>query len=203
MTQLCIQIEQQGSVIDMIWKTTIKRIAIATTAAALVAGTFTWRPLAQVANAASTTKTMATSSHSSSNTYTTTRLGTSAATSAAAAAKVAKLVNEQRAKAGLKPLTVDTKLQKMAQTKANDMASKGYFSHTSPTYGTPFKMMDTFGITYTYAGENIAKGQSSAAQVMKDWMNSPGHKANILKKQYTHIGVGFKNGVWVQEFIRK
>ncbi len=200
MTQSFSQIERQGSVMDMTWTTTIKRIALTTTAAALVAGTFTWSPLAQAAHTASTTKTIATSS---SYTYTAPRLGTSATTSAAAAAKVARLVNEQRAKAGLKPLTVDTKLQKMAQAKANDMASKGYFSHTSPTYGTPFKMMDTFGITYTYAGENIAKGQSSAALVMKDWMNSPGHKANILKKQYTHIGVGFKNGVWVQEFIRK
>ncbi|MFD1884347.1 CAP domain-containing protein [Paenibacillus wenxiniae] len=190
----------------MIGKMIIKRIAVTATAAALVAGAFVWSPQTETAHAATTIQTTmktTVTSGSSNFTYKTPRLGTSAATSAAAAAKVAKLVNEQRAKAGLKPLAVDTKLQKMAQAKANDMASKGYFSHTSPTYGTPFKMMNTFGITYTYAGENIAKGQSSAAQVMKDWMNSPGHKANILKKQYTHIGVGFKNGVWVQEFIRK
>ncbi len=179
----------------MKWNKGWKSILVTTTAAALVAGSTILSIPSQASAISSTT--------SGSASYTATRLGTSAATSAAAAAKVAKLVNEQRAKVGLKPLSVDTKLQKMAQTKANDMASKGYFSHTSPTYGTPFKMMDTFGISYTYAGENIAKGQSAAAQVMTDWMNSKGHKANILNKQYTHIGVGFKNGVWVQEFIRK
>ncbi|WP_416235432.1 CAP domain-containing protein [Paenibacillus campi] len=177
------------------WKTTFQRIIVTTTAAVLLTGAMIWNTPSPTANAAVT--------DTGSYAYTAPRLATSSATSAAAATKVTKLVNQQRAKLGLKPLAVDSKLQKMAQIKAVDMANKGYFSHTSPTYGTPFKMMNTFGIKYTYAGENIAKGQSSAAEVMNAWMNSKGHKANILNKQYTHIGVGFQNGVWVQEFIRK
>lgn len=117
------------------------------------------------------------------------------------AAEVVTLVNKIRTDAGLKPLTVHTNLTKLAKTKAVDMNNKNYFSHTSPTYGSPFEMMDAFNITYRYAGENIAKGQRSAKEVVQDWMNSPGHKANILNKNYNLIGVGYYNGYWVQEFI--
>ncbi len=84
-----------------------------------------------------------------------------------------------------------------------DMFRSGYFDHTSPKYGSPFDMMDAYHITYLYAGENIAKGQRSAEEVVKDWMNSPGHRANILNPKYTLIGVGYYNGFWVQEFIGK
>ncbi|WP_046215079.1 CAP domain-containing protein [Paenibacillus wulumuqiensis] len=118
-------------------------------------------------------------------------------------AQVADLVNQERSKAGLKALAVDTNLQTMAQDKAVDMYKNNYFSHTSPTYGSPFDMMKTYKISYRAAGENIAKGQTSPAQVMNSWMNSPGHKANILSKNFTHIGVGYVNGIWVQEFIGK
>ena len=88
-----------------------------------------------------------------------------------------------------------------------DMMKNGYFSHTSPTYGSPFEMMKTFGITYKSAGENIAKGQKTPAAVMNGWMNSSGHRANILNASYEQIGVGFckdSSGVtyWVQMFIR-
>ena len=62
------------------------------------------------------------------------------------------------------------------------MHNKRYFSHTSPTYGSPFDMMKSYGINYRAAGENIAKGQTSAEQVMNAWMNSSGHRANILKR---------------------
>lgn len=117
--------------------------------------------------------------------------------------EVVELVNQERSKAGLKPLAIDSKLQTMAQDKASDMVKNNYFDHTSPTYGTPYQMMKTYGISYRYAGENIAKGQTSPAQVMKSWMNSSGHKANILSPNFTYIGVGYQNGVWVQDFISK
>ncbi|MNW62469.1 Cysteine-rich secretory protein family protein [compost metagenome] len=96
-----------------------------------------------------------------------------------------------------------TNLTKMAKDKAIDMYKNQYFSHTSPVFGSPFDMMDAYNITYRYAGENIAKGQKSAEEVVKDWMNSPGHKANILNSNYKLIGVGYYNGYWVQEFIGK
>ncbi|WP_346779386.1 CAP domain-containing protein [Paenibacillus brevis] len=117
------------------------------------------------------------------------------------AAEVVALVNQIRVEAGLKPLTVHTNLTKMAKTKAVEMYNRNYFNHTSPVYGSPFEMMDAFNITYRYAGENIAKGQWSAKEVVQDWMDSPGHKANILNKNYNLIGVGYYNGYWVQEFI--
>lgn len=117
------------------------------------------------------------------------------------AAEVVALVNKERAAAGLKPLIIHTNLTKLAKTKAIDMNNKKYFSHTSPTYGSPFDMMDSFNITYRYAGENIAMGQRTAKEVVGDWMNSPGHKANILNAKYNLIGVGYYNGYWVQEFI--
>lgn len=113
---------------------------------------------------------------------------------------VVKLVNEERAKAGLQPLTLDAPLSAMALDKAKDMYHNNYFSHNSPTYGSPFDMMDQYNINYSSAGENIAKGQSSAEQVMNDWMNSEGHKKNILSPNFTKIGVSYYNDVWVQAF---
>jgi len=117
------------------------------------------------------------------------------------AAQVAELVNQERAKAGLPALKYNAALANVAWAKAKDMKDNNYFSHTSPTYGSPFDMMKAFGISYRYAGENIAMGQRTPAEVMRDWMNSPGHKANILNQNYTSIGVGFYNGAWVQMFI--
>ncbi|MBN2980254.1 serine protease [Cohnella algarum] len=117
------------------------------------------------------------------------------------AAEVAKLVNAERAKAGLGALAMDSKLSEVALAKAKDMYNKNYFSHTSPTYGSPFDMMKQFGVSFNYAGENIAKGQRTPAEVMNAWMNSSGHKANILGQNFTKIGVAYYNGVWVQMFI--
>ena len=119
--------------------------------------------------------------------------------------EVVKLVNAERAKAGLSALKEDWELSRVAKYKSQDMHDKNYFDHTSPTYGTPFTMMKNFGITYKSAGENIAKGQKSATEVVNAWMNSEGHRANILNKNYTHIGVGFvKDGnYWSQMFIQK
>ena len=121
--------------------------------------------------------------------------------------QVVDLVNQERAAAGLSALKVNTKLSAVAEKKAEDMAVNNYFSHTSPTYGSPFDMMKQFGISYTSAGENIAMGQKTPADVMNGWMNSSGHRANILNTSYTEIGVGYVTnsngtGYWVQEFIR-
>ncbi|MFD2614202.1 CAP domain-containing protein [Paenibacillus gansuensis] len=127
------------------------------------------------------------------------------ATSTAAAGfeqQVLDLVNQERTKAGLTALTMNnTNLTNAAMAKARDMYDHHYFDHNSPTYGSPFDMMKSFGVTYTTAGENIASGQTSATQVMNDWMNSPGHRANILNSGFTQIGIAFYNGQWVQEFI--
>lgn len=121
--------------------------------------------------------------------------------------QVVDLVNKERAAAGLPALKVNVKLSGVAEKKAEDLRDKNYFDHQSPTYGSPFDMMKQFGITYTAAGENIAKGQETPAEVMNGWMNSPGHRANILNANYTEIGVGYvtdSNGTayWVQHFIR-
>ncbi|HEY8529012.1 MAG TPA: CAP domain-containing protein [Paenibacillaceae bacterium] len=117
------------------------------------------------------------------------------------ASEVVRLVNAERAKAGLAPLKVHNELTRVALHKAKDMYHNNYFSHQSPTYGSPFDMMRSYGISFRYAGENIAKGQRSPQEVMNAWMNSSGHRANILNGNFTHIGVAYYNGVWVQMFI--
>ena len=119
--------------------------------------------------------------------------------------EVVRIVNQRRAEHGLKPLTQDWQLSRVARYKSQDMKDLGYFSHTSPTYGSPFQMMKSFGISYRTAGENIAKGYASPEAVVNAWMNSPGHRANILNSTYTHIGVGFvsSGNYWTQMFISK
>lgn len=121
--------------------------------------------------------------------------------------EVARIVNVERSKAGLKPLTLNWEISRVARLKSQDMANKNYFAHQSPTYGSPFDMLKNYGIKYSYAGENIAKGQTSPQSVMTSWMNSSGHRANILNANYTQIGVGVvKNSsgslIWTQQFIR-
>lgn len=83
------------------------------------------------------------------------------------------------------------------------MVDNRYFAHNSPLYGTPFQMIKAFGISYRTAGENIAYGQRTPKQVVDGWMNSSGHRANILNSSYTQIGVGYvPNGhYWTQMFI--
>ncbi|WP_018751316.1 CAP domain-containing protein [Paenibacillus sanguinis] len=119
------------------------------------------------------------------------------------ASKVVALINKERRTVGLQPLMVHTNLTNMAKIKAIDMYNNRYFNHISPKYGSPFEMMDAFGISYKYAGENLGKGQRSAEEVVKDWMNSPGHQKNILNPDFKLIGVGYYNGHWAQEFIGK
>jgi len=127
--------------------------------------------------------------------------GTGDSSATAVQKEILNLVNAQRSSAGLSALSLDASLNTVAMEKARDMDVNNYFSHTSPTYGSPFDMLKTYGISYSYAGENIATGQTSAAQVMNDWMNSSGHRANILNANFTKIGVGYVNGEWVQIFI--
>jgi uncharacterized YkwD family protein/spore coat assembly protein SafA len=122
--------------------------------------------------------------------------------------QVIQLTNQERAKNGLKALTPDWELSRVARFKAMDMRDKNYFSHTSPTYGDPFTMIKNFGISYRAAAENIAAGQATPQEVVQAWMNSSGHRANILNAQYNYIGVGYAKGgsqryYWVQQFILK
>jgi uncharacterized YkwD family protein/spore coat assembly protein SafA len=121
--------------------------------------------------------------------------------------EVIKLVNVQRSKVGLPALKANWQVCRVARYKSQDMINKNYFSHTSPTYGSPFKMMETFGVRFSAAGENIAYGQKTPAAVMVSWMNSPGHRSNILSPTYTEIGVGLaksSNGTcyWTQMFLK-
>ena len=93
--------------------------------------------------------------------------------------EVFNLINKQRENAGLSALVINDELQNVARIKARDMVQNNYFSHTSPTYGSPFDMIKNFGISYKTAGENIA-GNSSNSKAVNAWMNSEGHRANIL-----------------------
>ena len=112
------------------------------------------------------------------------------------------LVNDYRAQYGLSPLELDETLCTVAQVKARDMHDNRYFSHNSPTYGSPFDLMDRYGVRYRSAGENIAYGYATAQAVMTAWMNSEGHRANILNASYGKLGVGYvaDGSYWVQEF---
>ncbi len=121
--------------------------------------------------------------------------------------QVVELVNAERAKNGLSALTLDSSVSKVARAKSQDMATNNYFSHTSPTYGNAGSMLKQFGIKYTAYGENIASGQKTPQQVVTAWMNSSGHRANILSSTFTKIGVGYVTNssgkaYWTQMFIR-
>lgn len=121
--------------------------------------------------------------------------------------EVFNLINQQRANNGLSALKIDNEVQRVARIKAQDMVDSNYFSHNSPTYGTPFNMLKSFGISYKSAGENIA-GNSSNSSAVTAWMNSSGHRANILNSSYNYTGIGVVSSpkygkVYVQMFIGK
>ena len=121
--------------------------------------------------------------------------------------EVLDLINRQRTANGLSALKVDSQVQRVAKIKAQDMVNSGYFSHDSPTYGTPFEMLQSFKVSYKTAGENIA-GNSSNAGAVNAWINSAGHKANILNSSFTHTGIGIVSSskygkIYVQMFIGK
>ena len=122
--------------------------------------------------------------------------------------QVLDLVNAERTKRGISALTLDSNLSSVATKKSQDMVNKNYFDHTSPTYGSPFDMMKQFGISYRTAGENIAKGQKTPQEVVTAWMNSEGHRKNILNPNFTNLGVGIAKDskgttYWTQMFIGK
>ena len=117
--------------------------------------------------------------------------------------EVIRLVNVLRGQYGLTPLTEHWELSRVARYKSQDMHDEGYFDHTSPIYGSPFTMIKNFGISYRSAGENIAMGYSTPQEVVRGWMNSSGHRANILNGGFTRIGVGYVTDghYWTQMFI--
>lgn len=122
--------------------------------------------------------------------------------------EVIRLVNSERAKKGLPALKANWQVSRVARYKSQDMIDRNYFSHTSPTYGSPFRMLESFGISFSAAGENIAMGLRTPSEVMRAWMGSPGHRANILNPSYNEIGVGLaksSRGVcyWTQMFIKR
>ncbi len=121
--------------------------------------------------------------------------------------EVFDLINQQRINNGLTAVKVDAELQRVARIKAHDLVDNNYFAHESPTYGTPFQMMTSFKISYKTAGENIA-GNSSNSGAVNAWMNSSGHKANILNSSFNYTGIGVVSSpkygkVYVQMFIGK
>ena len=121
--------------------------------------------------------------------------------------EVFDLINKQRTNNGLQALKVDEELQKVARIKAQDMVDNNYFAHESPTYGSPFDMMKSFKISYKTAGENIAANSSNSGAVTA-WMNSSGHKANILNSNFNYTGIGVVSSskygkIFVQQFIGK
>ncbi len=121
--------------------------------------------------------------------------------------KMVELVNEERKRNNLSSLKVDSKLTAVARKKAQDMVTNDYFSHYSPTYGSPFDMLDRFGIEYLHAGENIA-ANSSVERAHSSLMNSSGHRQNILSNNFTRVGIGIKNSrkygyIFVQLFVNQ
>ena len=121
--------------------------------------------------------------------------------------EVFNLINNERQKNGLSALKIDNEVQRVAKIKAQDMVNNNYFSHQSPTYGSPFDMLKSFKISYKSAGENIA-GNSSNTGAVNAWMNSPGHRANILNSSFNYTGIGVVTGskygkIYVQMFIGK
>ena len=121
--------------------------------------------------------------------------------------EVFDLINQQRTQNGLSALKIDTEVQRVARIKAQDMIDKNYFAHNSPTYGTPFQMLNSFKVSYKSAGENIA-GNSSNQAAVTAWMNSSGHRANILNSSYNYTGIAVVTSnqygkIYVQMFIGK
>lgn len=121
--------------------------------------------------------------------------------------EVFDLINKQRTNNGLPALQNDSEVQRIARIKAQDMVDNNYFSHNSPTYGSPFDMLKSFKVSYKTAGENIAANSSNSSAVTA-WMNSSGHKANILNSSFNYTGIGVVSSprygkMYVQMFIGK
>lgn len=120
-------------------------------------------------------------------------------------AQIVGLVNEERAKEGLAPLTYNRLLQRSAQGHAIDMDKRGFFSHQNPDGKRSKDRIKGAGYgkdcaCNRYYGENIARGQTTAEQVVLDWMHSPSHRENIMSPDYRDIGIGIQGEYWVQNF---
>ena len=138
---------------------------------------------------------------------TTNQSNTTTSTLSADEQEVFNLINKQRTNNGLSPLKIDNEVQRVARIKAQDLVANNYFDHESPVYGSPFEMLNNFKISYKTAGENIA-GNSSNSGALNTWMNSSGHKANILNSSFNYTGIGVVNSpkygkMYVQMFIGK
>lgn len=142
-------------------------------------------------------------------TKTTTKTSKPTGGSGPAESQVLDLTNQERAKAGCGPLRTNKSLTQAAEAHAADMVDLHYFAHDSLDGRSPFDRMKAAGFRGGAMAENIAVGYSSAAAVVQGWMNSPGHRANILNCSYTMIGIGYDsglvkpdwgNGSWVQDF---
>lgn len=147
------------------------------------------------------------SSNSNNSTNNNTNSNIDTSTLSADEKEVFDLINEQRTKQGLVALKIDNEVQRVARIKAQDMVNNNYFSHNSPTYGSPFDMLKSFKVSYKTAGENIA-GNSSNSAAVTAWMNSAGHKANILNNSFNYTGIGVVSSnkygkIYVQMFIGK
>ena len=114
--------------------------------------------------------------------------------------KLLDLINAERAKSNLSPLIADPELMKVARIKANDMTKNNYFSHYSPTYGSPFDMMRQHGITFKAAAENIA-GNSTVEGAVSSWMKSEGHRSNIMNSNYNYTGIGISKAINMVMFL--
>ena len=118
-----------------------------------------------------------------------------------------RLTNAERRKVGLQPLRYSATLGRVAQSHAKDMIKNNYFDHTGLNGSQPSDRAKSAGYSYSYVGENIAAGNKTPAETIRQWMNSPGHRANILNRNYTEIGFGYTRAstyqyehVWVQVF---
>ncbi|WP_435241054.1 sigma-70 family RNA polymerase sigma factor [Streptomyces cucumeris] len=124
--------------------------------------------------------------------------------SSAFAQQVMELVNIERGKVGCSPVRLNDKLNSAAQGHSDDMAARGYFDHTAPNGSDPGDRITAAGYPWRTYGENIAKGQQTPAAVMDSWMNSPGHRQNILNCDFTEMGIGVNRGgggpTWTQAF---
>ena len=117
--------------------------------------------------------------------------------------EVLNLVNSERGRAGLSPLRLHSQLMAAAQAHSNDMARHNFMSHTGSDGSSPFDRMKRYGYNFRWAGENVASGYSSPQDVMRGWMNSSGHRANILNRNFRDIGIGYARGnrpYWTQKF---
>lgn len=119
---------------------------------------------------------------------------------------ILNLINKERTSVGVKPLILNEKLNKLAKIKSNDMSQNNYFGHNSSTLGSPFNLIKKDNIKYLTAGENIAKGQKTPLEVVSSWMNSSGHRKNILNPNFQEMGIArdsHNKNIWTQLFIGK